>query len=353
VTGPKDIVYKGHCEFIRLWCGNDPPRRSRRSITGPLPRSDASIGEFNPERIKIMQNTEIKIINGMGDKCTQFRANLLQWGRQHFRQYPWRDPSATLYEVLIAELLLKRTTAAAVARVYRAFLNRFPTLEAINKSTEEDLAKVLSAIGLQQQRAKSIKALAYYLSIRHSGMVPRDLQKLLDVPGLGEYSARAVLSFGCKIPIAIVDVNVKRVLVRVFLSTISNKPPDRLIQQIADSLLTIESHREHNFALLDLGSSICRYINPIHDKCLLSSICDYHTQSKGGLIKKTLNKDETNIGTKIHKIRTERKISLVKLARLSGLSKLTIINIEAGKTEPKKNTIKKIAHVLDVDPGTL
>jgi A/G-specific adenine glycosylase len=300
-----------------------------------------------------MHDSDIQITDYLDNRRMQFRANLLKWGREHFREYPWRDPSATPYEVLIAELLLKRTTATATARVYLDFLTRFPTLKDIDKSTEKDLSKALSTIGLQQQRAKFIKALASYLTVNYSGTVPCKLEELLNVPGLGEYSAKAVMSFGCKTPTAIVDANVKRILIRVFQNTIPEKPTDRYIQHIADLLLPFKSHREYNFALLDLGSLICRYINPLHDKCPLSKICDYHTQNKNDRIQLAANHDETNVGIKIHNIRIGKKFSLVKLAQHSGISKLTIINIEAGKVVPKRSTIIKIAHALEIDDQSL
>lgn len=133
-------------------------------------------------------------------------------------------------------------------------------------------------IGLQVQRARSTEALAAHLSRTEAGTVPNDLQRLLAVPGIGAYGARAVLSFAHGRPYAIVDSNVRRVLSRVFEGTLPDRPSDTVIQQVADTLLPREGHALHNFALLDLSAAICRYQRPRCSVCPLSRSCDAKTR---------------------------------------------------------------------------
>ena len=293
--------------------------------------------------------SEIQINNIIDDKGTFYKNSVILWGRKHFRQYPWRSPSVTPYEILVAELLLKRTTATSASRVYNSFINRFPTFNTIVEVDEKELVEILSAVGLQSQRAKAIKGLAYYILEKYDGKIPNDIHQLLRIPGLGEYSARAIMSFGYNIPMAIVDTNVKRVLVRIFRDNLPTKPPGRLIQNIADFLLIADSHREYNFALLDLGSLVCRSIDPLHNECPLLPICDYNNQKDSKLFGDPPVIPEDNIGIRIRTMRHKKGISLVKLALISGVSKLTIINIEHGKTIPMQQTIDKIAHTLGLD----
>jgi A/G-specific adenine glycosylase len=292
------------------------------------------------------QDVQINVSYGLSEKCTQFRASLLQWGRTHFREYPWRNPHTTPYEILIAELLLKRTTATAAARIYEDFLSRFPNITAILETKEENLIECLSTVGLQKQKAKAIKSLAEFISTKYQAMLPSSLDQLLIIPGLGPYSARAVLSFGFKIPTTIVDANVKRVFSRVFQKILPSKPNDQFVQQLADLLLDDEFHREYNYALLDFGALVCCYVSPLHNKCPLSMICDHNNQNNQILLQE---KFKVKIGQKLRQIRNEKKISLVNLVKLAKLSKLTIINIESGKTTPKLITIKKIAQALNTD----
>jgi A/G-specific adenine glycosylase len=279
-------------------------------------------------------------------KRRPFQEAILHWATDCLRDYPWRKQGRSPYEILIAEVLLKRTTATAAARVYDSFIHQFPTTETITTATEEQLVSALSNVGLQRQRAKSIKALARHLTEEQGGNIPSDLDHLLGIPGLGEYSARAVLSFGYAIPVAVVDANVERILGRVFQNMLPQRPPGHLLQELANSLLPSESHKKHNLGLLDLGALICRYIDPLCPECPLTSICDYYNENKARLIKEEPGRYETVIGTKLRNMRKEKGIGLAKLAQLAKMSKLTIIRIESGKTSPRPETIAKLAAAL-------
>lgn len=287
------------------------------------------------------------------EKRRLFQEAVLCWVTDQLRDYPWRKPGRSPYEILIAEILLKRTTATAAARVYEDFLHKFPSPQAINDADEEELAQVLSKVGLQWQRAKAIKGLAYYLEETQGGEIPFDLPQLLRVPGLGEYSARGILSFGSSIPVAVLDANVERIVSRVFQNALPWKPSKRLLQGLADSLLPDESHKKYNLGLLDLGALVCRYVNPLCLQCPLASICDYYTRNMGGLIKEEPGRYDTAIGTKLRKVRLERGIGLAKLAHISGVSKLTVIRIESGKTSPRPETIGKLAAALGIEHDLL
>lgn len=289
------------------------------------------------------------LIDAVRNKRQRIIAGILKWGHKHLREYPWRSHGRTPYEVLVAEVLLKRTTSTAAARVYEDFLSRFPETQDIANARVEELSQVLSRVGLQWQRARAIKSLACYLSETYGGKLPCDLHELLLVPGLGDYSARAILSFGFGVPTAVVDANVERILVRVFQNSLRQRQSQRTLQGIADSLVPSESHREYNFGLLDLGALVCRYIDPQCEECTLHLVCDFNNLNKGRLIKEQPDKHETVIGMEIRRLRKEKGIGLAKLAQSSGLSKLTIIRIESGRTSPKPATLRKIAIALEVD----
>ncbi len=288
-----------------------------------------------------------------GEERRLFQEAVLCWVTDQLRDYPWRKPGRSPYEILIAEILLKRTTATAAARVYEDFLHKFPSPQAINDADEEELAQVFLKVGLQWQRAKAVKALAGHLTEVQGGEIPCDLHLLLGIPGLGEYSARAILSFGFGIPVAVVDANIERILGRAFQNVLPRRPSQHSLQVLAGSLLPNKSHRDYNLGLLDLGAVICRYTAPLCEECPLTSICAYYNQNKGRLIKEAPGRYETAIGMKLRKLRKEKGVGLVKLARLSGVSKLTVIRIESGKTSPKPETLGKLAAALQVEPDQL
>ena len=285
-------------------------------------------------------------------ESSSFADRVLEWGGENFSDFPWRS-SRSPYEILVAELLLKRTTATAAARVYRDFVKRFPSLQEIAAAPDEELVKALSSVGLQYQRARSMKRLAVWIMSKHDGEIPRDLEDLLDVPGLGDYSATAVLSFGYGAPAAVLDTNVERILVRVFRNTLTPRPTSAALHELARVLLPEEGHREYNYGLLDLGRQVCTYVDPRCAECPLTSQCDFYNLLSG------LGDQQIGEGTRaayssnLRAIRQGRGLSLKRLAETANLSKLTVINIEAGRTSPRRRTLEKLAQALKVRPEEL
>ena len=284
-------------------------------------------------------------------ESSSFADRVFEWSHQNFGDFPWRI-NRTPYEILIAELLLKRTTAKSAARVYESFLIRFPTLRDIAMASEGELTLALSGVGLQNQRARAIKRLAEWLLSKHDGRIPGNLQDLMEVPGLGSYSASAILSFGHDVPIAILDANVERILNRVFENTLPSRPSKALLNETAQQLLPEYGHREYNYGLLDLGRLVCRYVDPRCGDCPLATVCDYFARSGEDETYRVEN-DMNNPPSKLRAIRLDRGLSLKRLAEIAKVSKLTVIRIESGKTSPRRETLEKLGHALQVRPDEL
>lgn len=200
---------------------------------------------------------------------------LLSWAASNRRQYPWRAEGLSPYQALIAEVLLKRTTARAAARVFGPFIAKYPAPESLHSAPAKEVEQDLAPIGLYKQRARGLKEMAQYLIVRCGGQVPLDLEALLQVPHVGPYAARAVVSFAYGQPAAVVDSNVQRVLGRLFRRRLGSAPTLSRVQALADAVLPKESHREFNWALLDLGATVCRYDRPRCSICPLVDLCSY------------------------------------------------------------------------------
>lgn len=203
------------------------------------------------------------------------RRAVLDWIERSSRVYPWRQPDASIYEVLVAEVLLRRTTARAVARVHADFVRRFPSITALAFADENDLNGMLSSLGLQRQRSKGLVALAKCLTERHGGNVPSSYAELVALPQVGPYVASAVLSLGYGITAPLVDSNVERILRRLFRGLSTERFSARLLRAVASALLPRNRQRDFNIGLLDLGALVCRYRNPECRQCPLSRACDY------------------------------------------------------------------------------
>jgi A/G-specific adenine glycosylase len=199
---------------------------------------------------------------------------ILNYSSKHLRDYPWRRRKLSPFQMMICEVLLRRTHADTIVEHVDAFLSRFSNPEQILDVSESTLTSLLMPLGLQNQRAKQIRSMAEHLSRNEGGKVPNELEALLEVPGIGAYTARAVLSFAYNKPYAIVDSNVMRVYGRVFRGTCGAKPTLRDFQEMADALLPSEGHKQYNFALLDLGAMICYYSRPRCRRCPIKLACD-------------------------------------------------------------------------------
>lgn len=205
---------------------------------------------------------------------------LLSWATSNRRDFPWRAEGLSPYQVLVAEILLKRTTARAAARAYGPFVARFPDLESLCEASLSEVEEGLTAIGLYRQRARGLKEMARYLTEQWGGDVPLDLASLLRAPHVGPYAARAVLSFGHRRAAAVVDSNVLRVFGRLFRNRLGSAPPLADVQALADAVLPKDSHREFNWALLDLGATVCRYDRPRCGACPLERFCSHAAQQR-------------------------------------------------------------------------
>lgn len=280
------------------------------------------------------------------EKKDAFQEGVLTWAASHLRDYPWRRQGREPFTILVAELLLKRTTAAAAARLYKPFLDKYPTPRHLAWATEQELTEDLAPVGLYTQRSKSIAKLASYLMEHEGGSVPASLGRLLKIPGLGDYGARAVLSFGYDISAAVVDANVARVLQRAFQRSMPARPTQALLQAIADAVLPDQAHRDFNFGLLDLGALVCRYVNPKCAECPLNTVCDFHTSGAAA-------KQPAPPSTRLRDVRLAKGMSLARLAEKAGVSKLTIVNLEAGRTTPRVETLQRLADALGVSPEEL
>src|SRR5713101_4074015 len=133
--------------------------------------------------------------------------------RRHRRDLPWRRTSDA-YAIWLSEVMLQQTTVKTVQPYYEAFLERFPTVRVLAEAPEQDVLARWSGLGYYH-RARNLHRGARHLIDRHGGRFPRTLESALAVPGVGLYTASAVLSIAYGLPLPVVDGNVRRVLSRV------------------------------------------------------------------------------------------------------------------------------------------
>ena len=208
-------------------------------------------------------------------RAKPFREKLLEWGEENRRQFPWRDPDCLPYEVFVAEMLLRRTSAESVEPVYREFIDRYPDFQSLKGASQEELAEILRPLGIHNKRAEAFRKIASKLVF--SG-IPDAEEELLDLPHVGRYVANATLCFGFDQRKPIVDANVARIYSRVFDMEVKSEElhNDNHLWDFAESLLPEDRYRDYNLALLDHGAEVCTSQSPDCESCPVCGVCNYY-----------------------------------------------------------------------------
>ena len=209
-----------------------------------------------------------------------FRGKLLKWFACHERDYPWRrarDP----WRVLIAEMMLQRTKADQVERVYRDFFRKFKKPSDAAGADPALFRATLFPLGLRW-RIENFRAIARDLTLRFKGHVPSTREELRSLPGVGDYVAGAVLSVAFNQPEWIVDTSVVRVFRRFFgIRTSKEGRRDRHVIEMAKVYSNCVAPREANLALLDFAALVCIPRKPLCEICPIRRRCVYFNDTAG------------------------------------------------------------------------
>lgn len=207
------------------------------------------------------------------------RGFFVRYARRHFRSLPWRNKKVSPFHLLLAEMLLVQTRAEDVARLWPKLILRYPNLEALHKSKLGSLARLLRPLGLQHQKAKSLKTIAATLLLKFDGEMPGTVDHLLSVRHIGLYTAAAIVcfKFGRRVPI--VDTNVLRVFGRITGCKFGKDlRRSKEIWSLAWALLPRKNCSLHNYGLLDFAAQVCTVRQPNCRLCPINQICVYGRQ---------------------------------------------------------------------------
>lgn len=207
-----------------------------------------------------------------------FRRQLLQWYARHARELPWRS-RPTPYRVWVSEIMLQQTRVEAVRGHFARFMKRFPSLRALAAAELEAVLQAWSGLGYYR-RARMLHAAARQIVARHNGRFPRERNALLELPGIGPYSAGAILSIAFDQPEPIVDGNVERVFSRLaaIAQDVKGKAGREAIWQLAREHVETGHTEGHspsalNQALMELGAILCLPAAPDCAGCPVHKHC--------------------------------------------------------------------------------
>ncbi len=205
------------------------------------------------------------------ETLSRVREAIIGWYDKRGRRLPWRTTTDP-YQVLIAEMLLRRTTARAVSRVYHTLLERFPDAQSLMRARPAEVRSLVASLGLQNLRARHLQETARLIVEQHGGRVPRTRSELESLPGLGRYGAAAVLNFAFQEGVPLVDGNVVHLLRRVFGVDLAGPDDERAWHFMA--ILGAPDHDPRLYwGIIDLVAEVCLRRRPRCHRCPLAEMC--------------------------------------------------------------------------------
>ena len=209
------------------------------------------------------------------DKADDFARDLLAWYGQNKRDLPWRRRKHDPYAIWVSEIMLQQTTVAAVIPFYEKWMARFPTVANLAASPLDDVLKHWAGLGYYA-RARNLHRGAQEVVEKHGGRVPSDPAALLGLPGIGRYTAGAILSIAFDQEAPILDANVIRVLSRVYAVTGDPKTSSATqaeLWRLAEVVIPPGRAGDFNQAMMELGALVCTAAAPRCASCPVESHC--------------------------------------------------------------------------------
>ncbi len=200
---------------------------------------------------------------------------LLTWSENQYSDLPWRR-NRSLYRTLVSEIMLQQTTVTTVRNHFERFLARFPDLPSLAQASEEELTVAWKGLGYYR-RARSLKKIAEAIYRDHGGVFPDNRAALMEIPGIGPYTASALIGIGMDLPALAVDANLERVIARLYRLPFEKGPKLQTeIQRRFEAgqiFVTDLSYRALNEALMDLGRTFCQARKASCELCPLKVEC--------------------------------------------------------------------------------
>jgi A/G-specific adenine glycosylase len=202
-----------------------------------------------------------------------FRKSLLAWFRKSARDLPWRRDRSPC-AVLVSEMMLQQTQVATVVDYFTRWMRRFPDFRALAEADENDVLHLWQGLGYYA-RARNLHRAAKAVVAKHGGMIPEDYDAIRALPGIGDYTAGALMAFAFDRPVVVLDANVARVLARLFdvRTPVDSSAGKSRLRELAAELQPSRGGRNFNEALMELGALVCLPRGARCDVCPVRKFC--------------------------------------------------------------------------------
>ncbi|MCC6123799.1 MAG: A/G-specific adenine glycosylase [Pirellulales bacterium] len=202
-----------------------------------------------------------------------FRRRLGSWFDLHAKDLPWRKRKDA-YSVWISEIMLQQTQVATVCGYFERFLRAFPTVDNLAQAEEEQVLRLWEGLGYYR-RARQLHKAAKFLVAEHGGEFPREIDAVRRLPGIGRYTAGAILSIAYDIPQPILEANTLRVYSRLlgYEGDPHSSAGQKLLWSMAEAVIPKTRSGRVNQALMELGREVCKARNALCDNCPVAPLC--------------------------------------------------------------------------------
>jgi len=244
---------------------------------------------------------------------------LLRWYDKEKRILPWRkkaEGKVDAYKVWVSEIMLQQTTVNSVISRYKKFISRFPNVKALAKAPLEEVLEEWAGLGYYS-RARNLHSSAKTIVNKYEGIIPSEEKKLINLPGVGAYTSGAIRAIAFNKPSLAIDVNVERVITRLFKIG-NNRKVKNKVKKYTQSLIPHNRPGDFAEALMDLGSLICKSTSPT------CSLCPLRLNCKGYI------SNEIQVSVKNKKLKNIRKGKCYIIKRLNDSKFLFIRNPAKG-----------------------
>jgi len=203
----------------------------------------------------------------------RLRKQIRTWYSAHQRQLPWRE-TRDPYRIWLSEIMLQQTTIAAVMPYYERFLLRFPDLQTLAAAEEAEVLRLWEGLGYYS-RARNIHKTAQILVSERNGCFPETVAELQQLPGIGRYTAGAIVSFAYNRPAPIVEANTQRLYARLLAweAAVSLSGSQKVLWEFAAQIVPDQEPGLFNQAVMDLGSRVCTPVDPTCETCPVRDCC--------------------------------------------------------------------------------
>jgi len=270
---------------------------------------------------------------------------ILSWYDNNKRNLPWRVSKKSpkkLYYRLLSEFMLQQTQVKTVIPYFNKFTEKFKTLEILSKRKEKEILKLWEGLGYYR-RARNLLASAKLLVQEYNSKLPKEINEIKKLPGVGDYTANALLGLVHNRPTIAVDGNVKRVFTRILNKRESKINFEKLIELNKNKLFSTKRNSDFVEALMEFGALICKPKDPKCNICNLNKNCKYFNSSKKIKFfeKKVLKNKDYDIFCYINK---KKQIALTKKNNVGFLNEFHLPEIKETNIELRKKNWKFLSN---------